>query len=157
VKLVPAFADRKCCVVKATDPHGRILHFLVRNRFQVAPQLYPRVWVDSIPDPLLLRKSGSARNRTRALWICSQELWPLGHRGGRIYWYTLQKIGIKKKHYHNSGRYPLSCFLFKTTFRTLDSISVFRSTQLVPIGRTSMYLPTPATGKRQKLALSIGP
>jgi hypothetical protein len=24
-KLVPTFADRGCCVVSATDPHGRIL------------------------------------------------------------------------------------------------------------------------------------
>jgi hypothetical protein len=29
---------------------------------------------DPVPDPLLLRKSGSAGNRTRYLWICSQEL-----------------------------------------------------------------------------------
>jgi hypothetical protein len=27
-----------------------------------------------VPDPLLLRKSGSSGNRTRDLWICSQEL-----------------------------------------------------------------------------------
>jgi hypothetical protein len=33
--------------------------------FQVAPQLYPRGWVDSVPDPLLLIKCGSAGNRTR--------------------------------------------------------------------------------------------
>jgi hypothetical protein len=33
--------------------------------FQVAPQLYLRGWVDPVPDPLLLRKSGSAGNRTR--------------------------------------------------------------------------------------------
>jgi len=38
-----------------------------------------------IPDPLLLRKSGSAGDRTRDLCICSQKLWPLDHRGGRIY------------------------------------------------------------------------
>jgi hypothetical protein len=38
--------------------------------------------VDPIPDPLLLRKSGSTGNRTRDLWICSQKLWPLDHRGG---------------------------------------------------------------------------
>jgi hypothetical protein len=31
--------------------------------------------VDPIPDPLLVRKFGSGRNRTR------QELWPLDHRG----------------------------------------------------------------------------
>jgi hypothetical protein len=29
--------------------------------------------VDPVPDPQLLRKSGSAGNRTRDLWICSQE------------------------------------------------------------------------------------
>jgi len=44
--------------------------------------------VDPVPDPLLLRKSGSAGDRTRDLCICSQKLWPLDHRGGprpRIY------------------------------------------------------------------------
>jgi hypothetical protein len=67
-KIVPTFADRGCHVVSVTDPYGRILDFLDRNRylfFQVAPQLYSRGWVDSVPDPLLLRKSGSAGNRTR--------------------------------------------------------------------------------------------
>jgi hypothetical protein len=29
--------------------------------------------VDPVPDPLLLRKSGSAGNQTQDLWICSQE------------------------------------------------------------------------------------
>jgi hypothetical protein len=38
--------------------------------------------VDPVPDPLLLRKSGSAGNRIRDLWTCSEELWPLDHRGG---------------------------------------------------------------------------
>jgi hypothetical protein len=33
-------------------------------------------------NPLLLRKSGSAENRTRDLCICSQRLWPLDQRGG---------------------------------------------------------------------------
>jgi hypothetical protein len=37
--------------------------------------------VDPVPDPPLLKKSGSAGNRTWDLWICSQELWPLDHRG----------------------------------------------------------------------------
>jgi hypothetical protein len=37
--------------------------------------------VDSIPDPLVLRKPVSARNRTQDLWIWSQELWPLDHNG----------------------------------------------------------------------------
>jgi hypothetical protein len=43
VNVVPTFADRGCCVVSITDPHGRILGFLDRSRyyfFKVAPQLY---------------------------------------------------------------------------------------------------------------------
>ena len=43
--------------------------------------------MEPVPDPLLLRKSGSAGNRTRDLCICSQKLWPLDHRGGLAhYW-----------------------------------------------------------------------
>jgi hypothetical protein len=41
--------------------------FLDRSRysfFQVAPQLYSRGWADPVPDPLLLRKFGTAGNRT---------------------------------------------------------------------------------------------
>jgi hypothetical protein len=52
-----------------TDPYGRILDFLDWNRyffFQVASQLYSRGLVDPILDRLLLRKSGSAGNRTQA-------------------------------------------------------------------------------------------
>jgi hypothetical protein len=36
--------------------------------------------VDPVPDPLLLRKSSSAGNRTQDVWICSQELRPLDHK-----------------------------------------------------------------------------
>jgi hypothetical protein len=55
-------------VVSVTDSYGRILGFLDRSRycfFQASPQLYSRGWVDPVPDPLLLRKSGNAGNRTR--------------------------------------------------------------------------------------------
>jgi hypothetical protein len=48
-------------------PYARNLEFIDRSRyvfFQVASQLYSRGWVDPVPD-LLLRKSGSSRNRTR--------------------------------------------------------------------------------------------
>jgi hypothetical protein len=60
--------ERGCRVVSTTDPSSHILSFLDRSRyyfFQVAPQLYPQGWMDPIPDPLLVRKSGSARNLTR--------------------------------------------------------------------------------------------
>jgi hypothetical protein len=68
-KLVPTFVDRGCHMISMPDPCGRILGFLDRSRyffFQVAPQLYSQGWVDPIPDPLLLRKSGTAGNRTRS-------------------------------------------------------------------------------------------
>jgi hypothetical protein len=67
-KLMPTFADRWCCVVSTTDLYDRILGFPDRSRyffFQVAPQLYSRGWLDPVPDPLLIRKSGSAGDRTR--------------------------------------------------------------------------------------------
>jgi hypothetical protein len=66
-KLVPTFENRRCSVVSEADPYGRNLGLIDRSRyffFQVAPQLYSRGWVDPVPDPLLLRKSGSAGNRT---------------------------------------------------------------------------------------------
>jgi hypothetical protein len=62
------FCGKSVPVVSATDPYGRIRDFLDRSSyffFQVAPQLYSRGSVDSVPDPLLLRKFGSAGNRTR--------------------------------------------------------------------------------------------
>jgi hypothetical protein len=64
----PTSLDRGCQVVSMTDPYGRILGFLDRSRyffFQVAPQLYSRDRVNPVADPLLLRKSGRAGNRTR--------------------------------------------------------------------------------------------
>jgi hypothetical protein len=78
------FAERGCHVVSVTYPYGRILGFLDRSRyffFQAAPKLYSRGRVDPVPDPLLLRKSATAGNRTwklNTLPLCSQELWPLG-------------------------------------------------------------------------------
>jgi hypothetical protein len=62
------FCGYRCHVVSVTDPYVRILGFLDRIRcfsFQVTPELYSRGWVDPVSDPLLLRKSGRAGNRTR--------------------------------------------------------------------------------------------
>jgi hypothetical protein len=66
-KLVPIFVDRGCRVVSASDPYGLFLGFLDQCSyffFQATPQLHSRGLVDPVPDPLL-RKSGSAVNRTR--------------------------------------------------------------------------------------------
>jgi hypothetical protein len=45
LKRVPTLADRRCHVVSATDPYGRILGFLDRSSYifyQVDPQLCSR-------------------------------------------------------------------------------------------------------------------
>jgi hypothetical protein len=55
-------------MMSLTDNYGRIFGFLGRGSyifFPVALQLYSRGWVDPVPEPVLLRKSGSAGNRTR--------------------------------------------------------------------------------------------
>jgi hypothetical protein len=51
-------------MVSVTDPYG-FLDWSCYFSFQVAPQLYSRGPVDLVSDPLLLRKCGSAENRTR--------------------------------------------------------------------------------------------
>jgi hypothetical protein len=52
------------------------LAFLDRSRYFSFKQLiYPHKGrVDPVPDPLLPRKSGSAGNRIRDLWVSSQEV-----------------------------------------------------------------------------------
>jgi hypothetical protein len=84
--LVPPFTDRGVSRGQCDGTPAVVnVSFLDRSRyffFQVAPHLSSRAWVDPVPDPLLLRKFGSAGNRTQDLWVCSQELWPLDQRSG---------------------------------------------------------------------------
>jgi len=63
--------------------------------------------VDPVPDPLLLRKSGSAGDRTRVLCICSQKLWPLDHRGGPSKCHIKQKMFFRRDHVRPSVRHTL--------------------------------------------------
>jgi hypothetical protein len=96
-KLVPTFANRVCCVVSVTNSSGRILGYLDRSHsyfFEGAPQLYSRDWVDSVPDPLFLRKYANAENRTRDVWICNQEIWPLDNRGGHVSFIVSKNLDI---------------------------------------------------------------
>jgi hypothetical protein len=83
--LAPTFAYRGVTRgQRGTSPRPLIFGFIDQSRyyfFQVAPQLSSRGWVDSVSDPVLLKKSDTAVNRTRDLWDCSQELWPLDHGG----------------------------------------------------------------------------
>jgi hypothetical protein len=67
----------RCRVVSTADPLQPYSRFLDQSRyffFQVAPQLYSRGGLDPAPDLLLLRESSRTGNRTRDVWICSQEL-----------------------------------------------------------------------------------
>jgi hypothetical protein len=84
--LVPNFADRGVSSGQHDgSPTVVNLSFLDRScyfSFQVVPHLSSWGWVDPVPDPLPLRKCGSSGNRTRDLWVRSQELWPVDHRGG---------------------------------------------------------------------------
>jgi hypothetical protein len=76
--------------------------------------------VNLVPDPLLLWKSGSARNQTRGLWICSQELWPLDQRGGPLTLYprenSLRYRGLGGPQ-SRSGGYGDNRSLFSTRYR----------------------------------------
>jgi hypothetical protein len=75
-----------------------------RSRYffiQVTPQLSSRGWVDPVPDPLLLRKYGKVGNRTQDLWLCSQKLWPLDHRGAAIQ-YSLTTFDFLNRAYNKS-------------------------------------------------------
>ena len=86
-KLVPTFADRGVSRGQRNGSPRPFKYLFSRPEpllfIQVAPQLTSQGWVDPVPDPLLLRKSGSAGNRTRDHCICSQKLWPLDNRGGQ--------------------------------------------------------------------------
>jgi hypothetical protein len=84
--LVPTFVDTG---VSRGQSGGSLtvvnLNFLDRSNYFSFKYLLiyrHKGWVDPVPDPLLFRKSLSAGNRTRDLWVYSQELWPLEHRGG---------------------------------------------------------------------------
>jgi hypothetical protein len=62
-KLVSTIVKRGWRVVSAADIYSLNLGFLDQRR--VAPHLCSRDWLDPVPDPLHLRKSGSPRNWTR--------------------------------------------------------------------------------------------
>jgi hypothetical protein len=53
-------------MVSLTGNHGRILAFIDRSRYFLSSSSLIVLTGDLVPDPLLLRKFGSAGNRTRA-------------------------------------------------------------------------------------------
>jgi hypothetical protein len=97
--LVPIFADSGVSRgQRGRSPTVVTFSFLDQSRyfsFQVALHLCSQGWEDPIPNPLLLRKSGRAGNRTRDLWISSQEVWPLVHRSGHQVWILTQNSSFR--------------------------------------------------------------
>jgi hypothetical protein len=75
--------------------------------------------MDPVPDPLLLRKSGSAGNWARDLRICSQKLWPLDHRGGQPLVPTSNYNAIANLHTLQITRPHAKYFQFSFTSRFL--------------------------------------
>jgi hypothetical protein len=79
-EVVQTFADRGCREVSTTDSHGSLTQFSRPEPLLVLPSNFSvvltRLSGPRVPDPLILRKSGSAGNRTQEIWNCSQKLWP---------------------------------------------------------------------------------
>jgi hypothetical protein len=94
--LVTTFVDKRVSLGQRGKSAKTVnISFLGRSRYfflQAAPQLSSRGWVDSVPDPIVFRKSCSGGNRNRDLRVYSQELWSLDHRGGPVRAHTFWDI-----------------------------------------------------------------
>jgi hypothetical protein len=119
--LVLTFVDRGVsCSQRGLTPMAMNLSFLDHSRyffFQVA-HLSSWGWVDPVPDPLLLRKSGSRGNRTRDHWVCSLKLWPLDHRDSQpcIYLSGTGKRGRKHNWRSSFLNYVNMPHIIRTSF-----------------------------------------
>jgi hypothetical protein len=87
--------------------------------------------MDPIPDPLLLRISGMAGNRTRDLWICSKELWPLDRTGGHTLVHKESRTCVPKQ---VGDAMPNLCCEFQV-YDTRTSMCI-----ITEIGHCFMYL-----------------
>jgi hypothetical protein len=137
-KLVPTFADRGCHVVSVTDPYGRIRFFLDRSSyffFQVAPQLYSRDWVDPVPDPLLLRESGSAGNRTRTSGSVARNS---DHYTTEAVYFLLHNI-YKFSSYLTGSTIHLRSVARNTDHQTTDSINESFRLSFYPLSLLSPF------------------
>jgi hypothetical protein len=93
-KLVPTLAERGVSRSQcggSLRPYSRFSRQKQLLFYQVAPLLYSRGWVESVPDPIFLRKSGSAGNWTRTSGSVAR---PLDHRGGHFNVDALSTVGI---------------------------------------------------------------
>jgi hypothetical protein len=83
--LVPTFVNKEVSRCQSAGNLTAVnLSFLDRSYYILFLSfffIYPHE-VEWTPFQTRCWKSGSAGNRTRDLWACSQELWPLDHSGG---------------------------------------------------------------------------
>jgi hypothetical protein len=121
--LLPTFADGAVSLgQRGGSPTVVNLSFLDGSRwffFQVAPHLSSRVWVDHVLDPLLLRKSSSAGNQTQKLWVCSQALWSLDHRGGHFFYLIKISLQVSVRTFYSLEFRILRFMLFVTCYNFL--------------------------------------
>jgi hypothetical protein len=102
-----------CNMVSMTHRYDRILGFVDFRRyyfFQVAPQLCSRDGMDPVPDPLLLRKSGSDGNRTR----------------------TSESVAKKSEHQTTEDVISFQ-IIFKNSVRTSLETHYFSATHITPL------------------------
>jgi hypothetical protein len=109
-----------CRVVRAADPlrlSSRISRPEPLLFFQVAPQLYSWGWVDHVPVPLLVRKSGNTGNRTRPL-----DLQPgtLATRPQR--WSTFFYITYKFSLYHTGNTIHIRSAARNSDHKTTEAV-----------------------------------
>jgi hypothetical protein len=135
--LVPIFVDRGVSSGQRGGSSTVVnLSYLDQSRyisFQYLLIYSHKGWVDHIPDPLLLRKSGSAGNRTRDLWVSSQELWLPDYRGGRKYTTGRIKCAISEYYLHCT---LLACL---QTCKTITTLATEGNTLLYNSLHTRMH------------------
>jgi hypothetical protein len=108
-KLVPTFCEKNVPRGKregSLRPYFRFSGPESLLFFQVASQLYSQGWVDPVPDPLFLRKSGIAGNRTRAsgsVVKCISEIW---YQTGDYFWDVKRYTLVDYKHLGGTLFYP---------------------------------------------------
>jgi len=103
--------------------------------------------VHPVPDPLPLRKSGSAGNRTRDLCICSQKLWPLDQRGGLVQ--PVPYFNVSVLNYIQLGNAPVpTCSIQSTPPVFRDSESNLQTSSRTLRMRCSMFMASTYTGQQ---------
>jgi hypothetical protein len=151
---MPTFADRGVSRGQRGEFRAVVnLSFLDRSRYFSFKYLLicpHKGWVDPVPELLLLRKSGSVGNRTRNLWVWSQEDWPLDHRGGQLSVHTSVISHTYENIYTYMRRMPTSGFLchvilVRTHVSEEHIASIIRVTRIGDLGTLAV------TSSRSKL------